>query len=133
MNTIDNARQAAARALEREDAYRGEPLSLEQSGKACAEYIRSVIRDGDTGYLRELIAECSDDGLLRLMSLIAQSLDSNEPLDLINSGSYQADLVASYLTNEVSEAVALLETRAAVRQRIAFDHYWEQRRERGAA
>jgi hypothetical protein len=132
-NTIDNARKAAARALEREDAYRGEPLSLEQASRAAAEYIRSLIRDRATGYLREILSECSNDGLLRLMSKIAQALETNDNFDCIAAGSYHADLVASYLTNEIEAAADSLESRAEVRAQIAADHYWEQRRERGAA
>ena len=131
-NTIDNARKAASRALEREDAYRGEPLSLEQSARAAAEYIRSVIRDGDTAYLREILAECSDDGLLRLMSKIAQALETNDNFDCIASGSYQADVIASYLGKEIDAAADLLETRAEVSAQIKADMDYEDWKERVA-
>jgi hypothetical protein len=131
MNTIDNARQAAARALEREDAYRGEELTLTQRGKAAAEYIRSVIRDGDKGYARELLCENSDAQTLKLLSLAAQSIDSNDDDDYHASGIYLGNMLAGYLGREVDAAADLLETRAEVSRQIADDFYWEQRREEG--
>ena len=109
-NSIENARRAAREKLLDLGCSFEQTPSLNSVGQATAAYIRSLIQDGDLGYLRELAGEQPDAWLLKQSSLIAQALDSNHTADHAAIGAHEADGACSYLSKEIDQIISELPT-----------------------
>ena len=105
MKTQDNARREARDALLQAGYYAGQHIDQTGYDIAASAYIRSLIRDGDVGYLVELFSENSDANLLKLYSLIAQSIQDRTVVASDAVGEYLGNIIGSYLENEIAHAV----------------------------
>lgn len=121
-DSMDNARRAARDYLLSRGFHRGSTVGPEESGRATAAYIRSLIRDGDLIYLCELLTELPDSVLLKRFSLIAQALDTNGGEDHKAIGAHECDGVSGYLAAEIDAVIADLPTRAE----LTRDDYEEE-------
>ena len=109
-NSIENARRAARnKLLDLGCTFENTP-DLDAAAQATAAYIRSLVQDGDLGYLCELITEPSDAWLLKRFSLLAQALDSNHSADHAAIGAHEADGAYSYLSKEIDQIISELPT-----------------------
>lgn len=124
MKTQDNARRAARDELLQAGYYRGQYLDQTGYDLAAAAYIRSLIRDGDVGYLVELFSENSDANLLKLYGLIAQSIQDRQARSSDAVGNYMGDMIGSYLTAEVEAAIEMLPTLSEL-ARDEHEQRWE--------
>ena len=109
-NSIDNARLAARnKLLDLGCSFENAP-DMDATAQAAAAYIRSLVQDGDLGYLCELITEPPDAWLLKRFSLLAQALDSNHSADHAAIGAHEADGACSYLSKEIDQIISELPT-----------------------
>ena len=109
-NSIDNARRAARNKLLDLGCTFEDAPDLDATAQATAAYIRSLVQDGDLGYLCELIGEQQDAWLLKRFSLLAQALDSNHTADHAAIGAHEADGAYSYLGKEIDQIISELPT-----------------------
>ena len=98
MDTVNNARAAAREILQH-------GTGIEDRAQAAAAYIRSLIRDGDIGYLCELVTEQSQQVILKRASLLAQALDTNRGTDHAALGAHECDAVWACLDDEISAVI----------------------------
>ena len=111
-NSIRNARRAAKDRLWAM-GYNHDTVDSAGVGIACAAYIRSLVQDGDLGYLTELLVEHNDGNMLKIFTLLAQCLETNRDDQFTALGSYTADLAATYLGNEIDDVISELQEVAA--------------------
>ena len=109
-DSMERARQAAREKLLDLGCSFEQTPSLNSVGQATAAYIRSLIQDGDLGYLCELIGEHPDAWLLKRFSLLAQGIDSNHSADFAAIGAHEADGACSYLSKEIDQIISELPT-----------------------
>ena len=113
-NSIDNARRAARDKLLGLGCSFEDSPDMDATAQATAAYIRSLVQDGNLGYLCELIGEQPDAWLLKRFSLLAQALDSNHSADHAAIGAHEADGAYSYLSKEIDRVISELPTYAEI-------------------
>ena len=127
-NSIDNARRAARNTLIDLGCTFEDAPDLDATAQATAAYIRSLVQDGDLGYLCELIGEQPDAWLLKRFSLLAQALDSNHSADHAAIGAHEADGAYSYLSKEIDRVISELPSYAEIHADDYDEDYYRELR-----
>ena len=110
MNTVDKARRAAMDSLLEFGHHADSKIDAVSRDSATADYLRSVIRDGDVAYLVEIFSENQDGHLLKWFSLLAQAIEYRAGKDSCELGEYTGDMIGGYLDAEIERVIDELPT-----------------------